>query len=54
MELQKFGRTFTAQGERWQSLKHIADGVHIAIRVGATSPAECFVVVEDEPEPLST
>jgi len=46
-ELYSFGREFTAQGEKWQSVKELQQGYCIAIKVGESMPAPCFIVQDD-------
>lgn len=48
MDMFSFGRIIEAHGEKWQSLMPFVNRYHLAIRVGQTIPAQCFVVQEDE------
>lgn len=46
-DLYNFGREITAHGEKWQSVKYFQNRYHLAVRVGAKLPIQCFVVQED-------
>lgn len=43
-----FGMEIMAHGEKWQSVLVLQNRYHLAVKLGATLPATCHVVQEDE------